>query len=125
MAAVTDTGPFADIAAYLAIPRVGELRVSPDGTRLVATVSELDVVSFTSPVSAGFCWWGSACNLWPSRMQASYRIPGFRPVWRRRIYQFTVLRMVAVRGRARVTPATVAAVLISTRPRNDEVLFQR
>ncbi len=35
-----------------------------------ATVSELDVVSFTSPPSDGFCWWGSACNLWPSVMQA-------------------------------------------------------
>ncbi|MBV8219081.1 MAG: glycosyltransferase family 39 protein, partial [Solirubrobacterales bacterium] len=31
-----------------------------------ARVREFDVVSFTSPASAGFCWWGSACNLWPS-----------------------------------------------------------
>ena len=30
------------------------------------SVREFDVVSFTSPASAGFCWWGSACNLWPS-----------------------------------------------------------
>lgn len=94
-------------------------------SRRGARVSELDVVSFTSPRTTGFCWWGSACNLWPSRMQPSYAIPGFRPVWRRRIYQFTVLHMVAVAGRARVTPATVAAALVSTRPRNDEVLLQR
>ena len=33
-----------------------------------------------SPASAGFCWWGSACNLWPSRTQSSYPIAGFRPV---------------------------------------------
>ena len=38
---MTDTGPFADIASYQAIDRVGELRLSPDGTRLVATVSAL------------------------------------------------------------------------------------
>ncbi|HEY2160493.1 MAG TPA: glycosyltransferase family 39 protein [Solirubrobacteraceae bacterium] len=93
--------------------------------RHVATVSELDVVSFTSPVSAGFCWWGSACNLWPSRMQASYSIPGFKPVWRRRIYQFTVLHMVAVAGRARVSGATVWPAVRTTRPRNDELLIQR
>jgi 4-amino-4-deoxy-L-arabinose transferase-like glycosyltransferase len=90
-----------------------------------ATVSELDVVSFTSPPSAGFCWWGSACNLWPSRMQASYAIPGFRPVWRRRIYQFTVLHMVAIRGRARVSPAALSRALVTTNYRNDELLLQR
>jgi 4-amino-4-deoxy-L-arabinose transferase-like glycosyltransferase len=90
-----------------------------------ATVSTLDVVSFTSPQSAGFCWWGSACNLWPSRMQSSYAIPGFRPVWRRRVKQFTVLHMVASRGRARVTPAAVSRALVTTRYRNDELLLQR
>ena len=90
-----------------------------------ATISELDVVSFTSPPSAGFCWWGSACNLWPSRMQARYPVPGFRPVWRRRIHQFTVLHLVAIRGRARITPASVYPGLTSTRPRNDELLVQR
>jgi dipeptidyl aminopeptidase/acylaminoacyl peptidase len=44
---VTDTGssdsaPFDDITTYLAVPRLGELCLSPDGRRLVATVSELD-----------------------------------------------------------------------------------
>jgi hypothetical protein len=90
-----------------------------------ATVSALDVVSFTSPATSGFCWWGSACNLWPSRMQSSYAIPGFRPVWRRRIYQFTVLHMVAIRGRARVTPAAVSRALVATHYRNDALLLQR
>jgi mannosyltransferase len=94
-------------------------------SRRGARVSELDVVSFTSPQTAAFCWWGSACNLWPSRIQSSYAIPGFRPVWRRRIYQFTVLHMVAVDGRARVTPATVSRSLVTTRYRNDELLIQR
>ncbi len=60
-----------------------------------ATVSELDVVTFTSPPSAGFCWWGSACNLWPSRAQASYPVAGFHEVSRRHELQFTVVRLVA------------------------------
>ncbi len=93
--------------------------------RAGATVSELDIVSFTSPRSAGFCWWGSACNLWPSRMQDSYAIPGFRAVSRRRVYQFTILRMVATGGPVRVTPGELWRPLTTTRPRNDELLVQR
>ena len=58
-------------------------------------------------------------------MQARYPVPGFRPVWRRRIHQFTVLHLVAIRGRARITPASVYPGLTSTRPRNDELLVQR
>src|SRR5438270_2139435 len=38
---MTETGPFADFGSYQAIERLGELRLSPDGTRLVATVSVL------------------------------------------------------------------------------------
>src|SRR4051812_30564864 len=38
---LSDTGPFADIGPYQAIERLGELRLSPDGSRLVATVSML------------------------------------------------------------------------------------
>ncbi len=88
-----------------------------------ARVRELDVVTFTSPQSAGFCWWGSACNLWPSRAQREYVIPGFREVSRRRIYQFTVVRLLAARP-VRLTPASVARALTTTRYRNDEFLFQ-
>jgi mannosyltransferase len=90
-----------------------------------ARVSEFDVVSFSAPPSAGFCWWGSACNLWASRMQASYPIPGFRPVWRRHIYQFTVLHMVAVHGPVLVRASEVARLLTTTRMRQDELLVQR
>jgi hypothetical protein len=90
-----------------------------------ATVSELDVVSFSSPASSGFCWWGSACNLWPSRMQGSYPIPGFRATWRRRVYQFTVVHMVATSGPVNLSPRTVSRALRTTRLRNDELLIQR
>ena len=89
-----------------------------------ATVSEFDVVSFTSPSSAGFCWWGSACNLWPSRMQTSYSVAGFRPVSERHTLQFTVLRLVASHP-VRLTPAEVSRVLTATKLRNDELLIQR
>jgi hypothetical protein len=89
-----------------------------------ASVPELDIVSFTSPQSAGFCWWGSACNLWPSRMQAGYAIPGFAAVSRRHANQFTVLRMVARQGRALVSADAVERSLQTTRFANDELLIQ-
>jgi mannosyltransferase len=92
--------------------------------RAVIRVRELDVVSFTSPPSAGRCWWGSACNLWPSRIQASYPVAGFHPVSERHALQFTILRMVSSRPAA-VTPAAVSNVLTTTKFRNDELLWQR
>jgi 4-amino-4-deoxy-L-arabinose transferase-like glycosyltransferase len=89
-----------------------------------ARVAELDVVSFTSPASAGFCWWGSACNLWPSRAQASYAIPGFTATSRTSANQFTVLRLRAT-GRPRfVSVGAVIRVLRTTRFQNDELLIQ-
>jgi hypothetical protein len=92
--------------------------------RAGATVSELDIVSFTAPASAGFCWWGSACNLWPSRAQASYPVPGFRTVSRRHELQFTIVRMVASHP-VRVTPADVSRALTATRLGNDRLIVQR
>ena len=38
-------GPFADLDAYVALPRVSGLSLSPDGTRLVTTLSTLDAKS--------------------------------------------------------------------------------
>ena len=87
-------------------------------------VRELDVVSFTSPASAGFCWWGSACNLWPSRMQASYPVAGFHVVSERHALQFTIMRMVASRP-VRLTPADVAKALTATNFSGDELLWQK
>jgi len=92
--------------------------------RAGATVSELDVVSFTAPASAGFCWWGSACNLWPSHTQASYPVPGFRTVSRRHELQFTIVRMVASHP-VHVTPADVSRALTATRLANDRLVIQR
>jgi 4-amino-4-deoxy-L-arabinose transferase-like glycosyltransferase len=92
--------------------------------RSAVSVREFDVVSFTSPSSSGFCWWGSACNLWPSRVQPSYPIPGFHMVSERHVLQFSVVRMASSRPVA-VTPAAVARALSATRFANDELLLQR
>jgi 4-amino-4-deoxy-L-arabinose transferase-like glycosyltransferase len=89
-----------------------------------ATVSEFDVVSFTSPPSAGFCWWGSACNLWPSRAQSSYPVAGFREVSRRRELQFTIVRMVASHP-VHITAADVSRALTATRLANNGLVIQR
>jgi 4-amino-4-deoxy-L-arabinose transferase-like glycosyltransferase len=93
-------------------------------SRRGATVSELDVVSFTTPPSPGFCWWGPWCNLWPSRMQRSYHIRGFHPVWRRHALRFTILRLVPDHP-LRLTPHAVSRALHTTHFRNDELLIQR
>jgi len=82
------------------------------------------VISFTDPPSADFCWWGSACNLWPSRMQADYPIPGFRVAWRRHAYQFTVMRLISTRPR-RLSARQVRRAVTLTGYRNDELLYQR
>jgi hypothetical protein len=90
----------------------------------IERVSELDIVSFTSPASSGFCWWGSACNLWPSRMQSSYPVAGFHVVSLRHEHQFSILRMVAGHP-VTLTQPDISRVLTSTRLVNDELLTQR
>jgi mannosyltransferase len=89
-----------------------------------AAVSELDVISFSAPPNGGFCWWGSACNLSPSRLQARYAIPGFHPVWLRQALQFTILRL-ASDAPVTLTRRQVARALRTTSFRNDELLLQR
>lgn len=89
-----------------------------------ARVSEFDVVAFNPPPSGGFCWWGSACNLLGSRLQSSYPIPGFRPVWVRHVYRWTVLRMVATGGPVLVRAGEVAKLLHTTVMHEDELVVQ-
>ena len=64
----------------------------------------------------------TACQTIPS---ADNPIPGFRPVWRRHIYQFTVLHMVAAGGPVLVRAGQVAKLLTRTKMRNNELLVQR
>ena len=89
-----------------------------------AVVAEFDVVAFNPPPNSGFCWWGSACNLQGSQLQSSYPIPGFRPVWVRHVYRWTVLRMVAVHGPVLVRAGEVANLLHTTIMHQDELLVQ-
>lgn len=86
-------------------------------------VSQIDVISMSSPQQP-LCWWGAACNLIPSQMQASYPIPGFRAVSRRQVLQFTILTLRARRPRT-VTRADVAAVLHTTRLHHDVLIYER
>jgi hypothetical protein len=89
------------------------------------TVSELDVITISSPPAPRTgCWWGSACNLVPSALQSSYPIPGFRRVWVRHSHQFTIVRMVASRPRV-VSPQMVSGALTGTRLKYDDLLVQR
>jgi hypothetical protein len=96
------------------------LKVLP---RRGAKVDELDVIAISSPQQP-LCWWGAACNLIPSQMQASYRVPGFRELWRRRVLQFTIMRLVSDRPLL-LTRAAVASALTTTTLRRDDLLVQR
>jgi 4-amino-4-deoxy-L-arabinose transferase-like glycosyltransferase len=83
-----------------------------------APVQELDVVAAGPGTPGGwFCWWGSTCNLVPSALDTSIRIPGFRPdgpVLQEG--QFSVLRLRAAAA-VRLTPRVVArAVRRSEQP---------
>jgi mannosyltransferase len=89
-----------------------------------AKVQELDIISISDPRTAGFCWWGSACNLWASSMQPTYAVRGFHELWRRQIYQFTILRLVADHP-VNLTPRAVSAALVTTTLGNDGLLIQR
>jgi len=93
------------------------------GTRTAHHVVELDVVAMSSPQQP-LCWWGAACNLIPSRLQARYDIPGFRVLWRRRVRRFTLMRLVASQPET-VTPGMVARALRTTTLKRDDLLVQR
>ncbi len=85
-------------------------------------VTELDVIAKSGHHSP-ICWYGGTCELWPSRMQATYAIPGLHELWRRRVLQFSVIRLVSSRP-VTLTDAVVSRALRSTSLDYDEVLFQ-
>jgi len=61
-------------------------------------VREIDVIANTAPHQAlnhWLCWWGASCNLYPSKLQHSYSIPGFREVGIIHVRQFSIMRLVA------------------------------
>jgi mannosyltransferase len=87
------------------------------------STTEFDIVSIAAP-RVRLCWYGAACNLTPSTMQASYPLPGFHELWVRHAYQFTIMRLVASRP-VRITQAEIEAILTTTTLRHDELLLQR
>jgi mannosyltransferase len=92
-------------------------------TPAASGVSEIDVISITSP-SQPLCWWGAACNLIPSQMQARYALRGFREVSLRHVEQFTIMRLTSARPRT-VSQREVARALVTTTLPRDELLIQR
>jgi mannosyltransferase len=90
--------------------------------RRPARVDELDIVSISSPQQP-LCWWGAACNLIPSQIQATYAIPGFHELWRRRVLQFTIVRLVSERP-VTLTRSEVSAALRTTELRHDGLIVQ-
>ncbi|MDE3134560.1 MAG: glycosyltransferase family 39 protein [Acidobacteriota bacterium] len=67
-------------------------------TPAVHRIVAIDVVAALPQKGlGGFCWWGSECNLVPSRLDRSYAIPGFRIVARRRVRDFGILELRASR----------------------------
>ncbi len=87
------------------------------------SISEFDAISIAAP-RVYLCWWGAACNLTPSRIQAKYSISGFHVAWIKHIYQFTIVHMVATRP-VTLTPQKVSSALTQTRLKYDDLLLQR
>lgn len=73
------------------------------GLRFIKTptlhhIVEIDFIAAETQAGlGGFCWWGSECNLVPSRLNRRYVIPGFHIVARRRVRYFHILVMRASR----------------------------
>jgi mannosyltransferase len=88
-------------------------------------VTEIDLVGVKDIRHLGkFCWWGSACNLSPSRFPAHYLIPGFHEVWAKRVEQFWVLKVVSDRP-VTVTRTALANSLLQSGLKHDTLLIQR
>jgi uncharacterized membrane protein len=71
-------------------------------TETASRVIEIDLIAIRSKGAVGsFCWWGSACNLVPARLDRRFRPAGFRVARIYTVEQFHVLQLVAS------TPVTV------------------
>lgn len=89
-----------------------------------ALVDELDVVAMQDSANGWFCWWGSACNLSPSQLDTSIRLPGFHPDGPvLRVDQFSILRLRSAAA-MRLTPQEVSRALTATKLRSDGLLVQ-
>jgi mannosyltransferase len=87
---------------------------TPTLHRIVA----IDIVAALPHRGLGrFCWWGSECNLVPSRLNREYVIPGFRIVARLRVREFAILELRAAR------PTTVRRTSLPAPPQHEHSHF--
>ncbi len=96
-------------------------------TATVTDVTEIDLVANSAPAAAlkhWLCWWGAACNLYPSSLRSSYLIPGFREVGVVHVRQFSIMRLVAVAPH-RVTRGELRRAMGVTSERDAGLLLQR
>ena len=96
-------------------PGLLPLAVYMPGLRFVksrgALADELNVIAVKSPANSWFCWWGAACNMVPSELDTSIRVPGFRPDGPvLRVNQFSILRLRSAAA-IRLTPREVSRAL--------------
>jgi mannosyltransferase len=89
-----------------------------------ALVNELDVIAASAP-QQNACWWGAACNLFPSKLSPTLPITGFHvsgPILH--VNQFSIMRLRASHP-VRITPRILSRALTTTKLRGDTFLVQR
>jgi uncharacterized membrane protein len=87
-------------------------------------VAEIDIIAVNDHPGLGtYCWWGSACNLVPSPLQATYAIPGFHEVRTLHVRQFSI-RVLAANAHQTVTRAQLLAALHRRSFTHDGYLIQ-
>jgi 4-amino-4-deoxy-L-arabinose transferase-like glycosyltransferase len=87
-------------------------------------VSEIDIISIRDIHHlGGFCWWGSACNLVPSKLSRSYRIRGFHVASRAHFEQFHILKLVSEQPKT-VTRKSIARAVHHPQLLHDSLLLQ-
>jgi mannosyltransferase len=97
-------------------------------TAVVPDIAEIDVVANRAPPAGRkhwLCWWGAGCNLYPSSLQGSYAIPGFREAGVMHVKQFSIMRLVAVARPRTVSRGELRRAMGVTRERHAGLLLQR
>jgi hypothetical protein len=89
-----------------------------------AAVGELYLVGVRGPGFGWFCWWGSACNMVPAKLDTAIRLRGFKrdgPILR--AGQFSILRL-RPDAAVHLTPRQVARALAGTKLNTYGLLIQ-
>jgi mannosyltransferase len=90
----------------------------------VTGISQVDLIAVRDVRHLGdFCWWGSACNLSPSKLPPRNRLHGFHVASLHRFEQFWVEKLVANHP-IRVTRAAIALDLHHPELKHDDLLLE-